>query len=70
MQTLLEKLEYSFFIESATIEKATFPYKTALSEANAKTNRMGSTRNGVLPVNNLFFRKFCFGLRSSYKELI
>ena len=41
MQTLLEKLEYSFFIESATIEKATFPYKTALSEANAKTNRMG-----------------------------
>ena len=25
------------------IENATFPYKTALSEASVKTNRMGST---------------------------
>ena len=25
---------------------------------------------GVLPVTFLFFRKFCSGLRSSYKELI
>ena len=28
------------------------------------------TKNGVLPVTALFFRKFCFSLRTSYKELI
>ena len=27
------------------------------------------TKNGVLPVTALFFRKFCFSLRTSYKEL-
>ena len=26
--------------------------------------------NGVLPVTTLFFRKFCFSLRTSYQELI
>ena len=28
------------------------------------------TKNGSLPVTALFFWKFCFGLRTSYKELI
>ena len=28
------------------------------------------TKNGALPVNTLFFRKFCFGLRTSHKEWI
>ena len=28
------------------------------------------TRNGVLPVTTLFFRKFCFSLTILYKELI
>ena len=28
------------------------------------------TNNGVLPVTILFFRNFCFSLRSSHKELI
>ena len=27
-------------------------------------------KNGVLPVTTLFFQKFCFSLRTSYKELI
>ena len=27
-------------------------------------------KNGVLPVTTLFFRKFCFSLRTSYKKLI
>ena len=27
-------------------------------------------KNGVLPVTTLFFRKFCFSLKTSYKELI
>ena len=32
-----------FLVESTKIENATFPYKTAISEANVKTNRMVST---------------------------
>ena len=28
------------------------------------------TKNGVLPVATFFFRKFCFSLRTSHKELI
>ena len=28
------------------------------------------TKNGVLVVTTLFFKKFCFSLRTSYKELI
>ena len=39
-----KKLECCFFVESTKIESATFPYKTALSEANVKTNRIGSTK--------------------------
>ena len=44
MQTLFKKLEYCFLVESTKIDNITFPYKTALSEANVKTNRMGSTK--------------------------
>ena len=39
-----KKLEYSFLVESTKIDNITFPYKTALSEANVKTNGMGSTK--------------------------
>ena len=40
------KLENSFVVESITIESVTYPYpyKTAPSEANVKTNRMGSAK--------------------------
>ena len=51
----------------------TLPYKTALSKANVKTNRIGSiklTKNGVLPVNTFLFWKVCFSLGTSYIELI
>ena len=44
MQTLFKKLEHRFLVESTKIDNITFPYKTALSEANVKTNRMGSTK--------------------------
>ena len=70
-KTCLKKLEYHFLIESTKIKKASFPYKTAISESDVKTNRMVQngpiTKNGVLPVTTLFFRKFCFSLRISYK---
>ena len=43
MQTLFKKLEFRFLVESTEIDNTTFPYKTALSEASVKTNRMGGT---------------------------
>ena len=43
-ENLFEKTGLSFLVESTKIENASFLYKTALSEANIKTNRMGSTK--------------------------
>ena len=40
MKTFFKKLEYRFLVERTKIEKASFPYKTAISEANVKTNRI------------------------------
>ena len=39
-----KKLEHSFLVESTKIEDVSFPYKTAISEANVKTNKMVSTK--------------------------
>ena len=49
-----------FLVERIKIEKASFAYKTAISEPNVKTNRMVTAKwvvpdNGVLPVTTLFF---------------
>ena len=41
MQTFLKKLEHCFLVETT---KTIFLYKTALSEANVKTNRMVSAK--------------------------
>ena len=35
-----KKLEYRFLVESVKIENASFPYKSAISEVNVKTNAM------------------------------
>ena len=43
MHTFFKKLDYRFLVESAKVDNATCPYKTALSEANVKKKRMGST---------------------------
>ena len=43
-KTFFKKLKYRFLVESTKIENASFPYKTAISEANVKTNRMVSTK--------------------------
>ena len=43
-KTFFKKLEYLFLVETNKIEKASFPFKTALSEANVKTNRMATTK--------------------------
>ena len=73
-ESFFKKLEYRFLAESANIENASFPYKNPLSETNVKTNRIVSTKwtcykERSLPVTTLFFWKFCFSLRTSYKEL-
>ena len=40
----LKKLDTFFFVESTKTGNASFRYKTAISEANVKTNRMVSTK--------------------------
>ena len=41
---MFKKLEYCFLIETTKIENTLFPFKTSLSEANVKANRMATTR--------------------------
>ena len=43
-KTFFEKLEYNFLVESTKIENASFPYKTATSGTNVKTNKMVTTK--------------------------
>ena len=43
IKTFLKILEYRFSIESTNIKRTSFPYKTILSNANFKTNRIGRT---------------------------
>ena len=42
-KAFFKKLEYRFLVEATKIEN-TFPFKTALSEANVKANRMATTK--------------------------
>ena len=42
--TFFKKLEYRFLVERIKIEKTSFPYKTAISEGNVKTNRTVITK--------------------------
>ena len=37
-------MEYHFLVEASKTENTSFPFKTALSEANVKTNRMVTTK--------------------------
>ena len=69
MQTPFKKLEYHFLVESTKIDNITFPYKTALSEANVKKNRMGSTKwtyhkERSFASNHFPFSKILFQFRS------
>ena len=52
-----QKTGLLFLVESTKIEKTSFPYKTAISEANVKTIKIVTikwTYLRVLPVTNLF----------------
>ena len=43
-KTFFKKLEYRFLVEVTKIENTSFPFKTALSEANVKTYRMATAK--------------------------
>ena len=43
-ENFFKKLEYRFLVEATKIENTSFPFKTALSEASVKTNRMATTK--------------------------
>ena len=43
-ENLFQKTGDRFLVESTKIENASFSYKTAMSEANVKTNRMVNTK--------------------------
>ena len=44
LKNIFKKLGHRFLAESTVIENALFPCKTAISEADVKTNRMVSTK--------------------------
>ena len=52
-KTFFKKLEYRFLVQNNRIKSSTFPYETALSEANVKANTIGSTRDGPLAKNRV-----------------
>ena len=43
-ENLFQKTGVPFFIETTKIENTSFPFKTALSKANVKTNRMATAK--------------------------
>ena len=43
-ETFFKKLEDRFLVETIKIESTSFPFKTALSEASVKTNRITTTK--------------------------
>ena len=66
---IFKKLEYRFSFESTAIQNATFPYKTVLSKANVKTNRIRS-KNWTYQREMAFapdWFKFCSVIKASYK---
>ena len=44
MKKNFKKLKYRLLVETTLIESTSFPFKTALSEANVKTNSMATTK--------------------------
>ena len=59
MKTFIKKLQNCFAFESIIIESVTFPYKTAISEANVKINRIrvfNSVENMEIALQNLLGR--------------
>ena len=74
-ETFFKKIEYSFLVEVTRIK--THYFHTILSSQKSMLRQLEwevqdgpITKNRVLPVTTLFFWKFCFSIRTSYKVLI
>ena len=68
-KTFFKKLESRFLVESTKIENVSFPYKTAISEANVKTNGMVTAKwicdkEGSFASNYLIFLKIFFRFKN------
>ena len=68
-----KKVGYRFLVESTTTENASFPYKTAISEANVKTNKMVTTKwtyhkEWSFSSNYFIFLKILFQLKNLIKS--
>ena len=59
-KALLNKLEYCFLVETTKIENTSFPFKTAMSEANVKTNGMATTKSTYHKERSLASNFFIF----------
>ena len=59
-KTFFKKLEYRFSVESTKIESAIFAHKTALPEANVKTNSMRRTKWTYYKERNFTSNYFIF----------
>ena len=75
MQTLFIKLEYFFLVPIIRLKMQHFHTKLLCQKPMLRQTKRGVQyrpiiKTGVLPVTTLFFRKFCFSLRTSYKKLI
>ena len=57
---IFKKLEHCFLVESTKIVNASFPYKTAISEVNVKTNRMVTTKWPYRKERNFASNHFIF----------
>ena len=70
-KTFFKKLECCFLVESIKIENALFPYKTAISKASVKTNRIASTKwtyHEEWSFARNYFLKFFFQFKNLLKR--
>ena len=70
IKTFFKKLECCFLVETTKIENTSCPFKTVLSEANLKTNRMVTTKwtyhkDCSFASNYFIFWKIYFSFRTS-----
>ena len=69
-------MEYRFLVESTNIENVSIAYKTVMSEANAKANRMVTTKwayhkERSFASNYFIFLRILFQFKNLFfKELI
>ena len=67
----LKKLEYRFLVESTkNFHTKLACQKPMLRQIEWRVQNGPITKKGVLPATTLFFWKFCFSLKTWYKELI